>query len=119
MLDRLPAFFLRIEGAAMFVAAIVLYFHADYQWWLFFVLLLAPDLAAAGYLLGPRLGAAVYDMGHLDAVPIALGVVGVLTDNDTAIKLALVWLAHIGMDRVVGYGLKYPTQFKDTHLQRV
>ena len=119
MLDRLPALFLRIEGAAMLVAAIVLYFHADYQWWLLLALILAPDLSAAGYLLGPRIGAATYDVGHLDAIPIALSVVGILTGADVCVKLALVWLAHIGMDRAVGYGLKYPTQFKDTHLQRV
>jgi hypothetical protein len=119
MLERLPALFLRVEGAAMLVAAVVLYFHADYQWWLFVVLLLAPDLAAVGYLANPRLGAALYDIGHLDALPIALAVVGVLAEADTCVKLALIWLAHIGMDRAVGYGLKYPTRFKDTHLQRV
>ena len=96
MAERLPAFLLRLEGAAVFAAAIVLYFHADYQWWLFLVLLLAPDLSAAGYLRSPRIGAAVYDMGHFDGFPVALGVAGVLSDNDRAMKLALVWLAHIG-----------------------
>ena len=119
MLDRLPAVLLRVEGAALLVGAVVLYFHADYEWWLFLVLLLAPDLAAIGYLLGPRIGAAVYDLGHLEAFPVALAVVGVLTDSDVCLKLALIWFAHIGMDRAVGYGLKYPTHFKDTHLQRV
>ncbi len=119
MLNRLPAVFLRIEGAALFVGAVVLYFHADYAWWLFLVLLLAPDVAGAGYLLGPRIGAATYDFGHLEAFPIALAVIGVVADSDVCVKLALIWLAHIGMDRAVGYGLKYPTRFKDTHLQRV
>src|SRR4029450_7278160 len=119
MLDRLPAVLLRVEGAALLIAAVVLYFHADYELWLFLVLLLAPDLGAAGYLFGPRVGAAVYDFAHLDALPIALGVVGVVTDSNLCIKLALIGLAHIGMDRALGYGLKYPTSFKDTHLQRV
>jgi hypothetical protein len=119
MLDRLPAVFLRIEGAALLLAAVILYFHADYQWWLFLVLLLAPDLGAVGYLLGPRIGAAVYDTAHFEALPIALAVVGVLNDSDACLKIALIWFAHIGMDRAVGYGLKYPTGFKDTHLQRV
>ena len=119
MLDRLPAVFLRVEGAALFVAAIVLYFNAGYEWWLFLVLLLAPDIAGVGYLMSPRVGAAVYDTGHLDAFPLALGVVGVLVDSDLCIKVALIWLAHIGMDRAVGYGLKYPSGFRDTHLQRV
>ncbi len=119
MLDRLPAVFLRIEGAATLVAAVILYVHADYQWWLFLALLLAPDLGAIGYLGGPRIGAAVYDTAHLDALPIVLVVGGVLADNDLCLQLALIWLAHIGMDRALGFGLKYPTNFKDTHLQRV
>jgi hypothetical protein len=119
MVDRLPAVFLRLEGAALFAGAIVLYFHAGYQWWLFFVLLLAPDLGAVGYAAGSRIGATVYDVAHLDALPIALAIVGVLADSGACMKLALIWLAHIGMDRAVGYGLKYPTSFKDTHLQRV
>lgn len=119
MLDRLPALFLRVEGAAVFAGAVILYFHADYQWWLFLVLLLAPDIAALGYLLGSRIGAAVYDVGHLEAFPIGLGVLGVVADSDVCVKLALIWLAHIGMDRALGYGLKYPTYFKDTHLQRI
>jgi hypothetical protein len=119
MLDRLPAVFLRIEGAALLAGATALYFHADYQWWLFLALLLAPDVSGAGYFFGSRVGAAVYDAGHLDALPIALAVVGVITGNDVCTKLGLIWLAHIGMDRAVGYGLKYPTHHKDTHVQRV
>jgi len=119
MVDRLPAVFLRIEGAAVFVGAVVLYFNADYQWWLFLALLLAPDVAAVGYLGGPRIGSVTYDIGHFEALPIALAVVGVVTDSDVCIKLALIWLAHIGIDRALRFGLKYPTGFKDTHLQRV
>lgn len=119
MLNRLPSLLLRAEGAALFVAALVVYFHSDYQWWLLLALLLAPDISAVGYLLGPRLGAAIYDAAHFDAAPIVLVVVGVIADSNACIKVALIWFAHIGMDRALGFGLKYPTQFKDTHLQRV
>ena len=119
VLDRLPAVFLRLEGAALLVAAVVLYFHAGFEWWAFVAFSLAPDLAAVGYLLGATVGAAVYDLGHFDAFPVALAVVGVLADSDLCLRIALIWLAHIGMDRAVGYGLKYPTHHKDTHLQRV
>ena len=119
ILERLPAVFLRVEGAALLAAAVVLYVHAGYEWWVLLVFLLAPDVSAIGYLLGPRVGAAVYDTGHLEALPIALGVVGVLADVDVLLAIGLIWLAHIGMDRTVGYGLKYPTHHKDTHLQRV
>jgi hypothetical protein len=119
MLERLPSLFLRVEGAAVLVAALVLYFDLGYEWWLLVLLLLAPDLSALGFVAGQRVGTATYDIGHLEALPLALAVGGYLGDNDLALKLALIWLAHIGMDRAVGYGLKYPTHFKDTHLQRV
>ena len=119
MLDRLPRVLLRVEGAALFTGAVVLYFHADYPWWLLLVLALAPDLSMLGYLAGVRVGAAAYDSVHTSLLPIALGVVGVLAESDVAIQLALIWLAHIGADHAFGYGLKYPTHFKDTHLQRV
>ena len=100
-------------------AAAILYFDAGHQWWLFLLLLLAPDLGGLGYLAGSRVGAAVYDAAHLEALPIALAVAGVLAESDVCLKLALIWLAHVGMDRAVGYGLKYPTHHRDTHLQRV
>ena len=119
MLDRLPAVLLRIEGAALFVAALVVYFDAGYEWWLLLLLALAPDVGALGYLAGARVGAAVYDATHLEALPVALAVVGLLAGNDLCLELALIWLAHIGIDRAIGYGLKYPTHHKDTHLQRV
>jgi Domain of unknown function (DUF4260) len=119
VLDRLPRLLLRLEGLAIGVASVVLYAEGDHSWILFALLILAPDLSFAGYAAGPRVGALVYDLAHTSAWPIAVGVVGVLAESETAIAVALVWLAHIGIDRSLGYGLKYPTQFKDTHLQRV
>jgi Domain of unknown function (DUF4260) len=110
---------LRLEGLALLVAALVLYFHADFGWLLLVVLFLAPDLSFASYAFGPRVGALAYDVVHTELFPIALGAVGVVSEMDTATKLALIWLVHIGADRMLGYGLKYPTAFKDSHLQRV
>jgi hypothetical protein len=72
-----------------------------------------------GYLAGPRVGALSYDLAHTYVGPVALAVIGILGGSDVAVQVALVWLAHIGVDRLLGYGLKYPTGFKDTHLQRV
>jgi hypothetical protein len=115
----LPRALLHAEGAAVFVAATVLYFHGDHPWWLFLLLALAPDLSMVGYLAGARVGAAAYDAAHTYVVPVALAAVGVVGDVDALVAVALIWLAHIGVDRAVGYGLKYETGFKDTHLQRV
>jgi hypothetical protein len=115
----LPAILLRLEGAALLVAAVLLYREHDASWLLFAVLLLAPDLSMLGYLAGTRIGAIVYNIAHTTVLPIALGVSGLLAGGDLAVAIALVWLAHIGLDRMIGYGLKYPDAFKATHLARV
>ena len=119
MIDRLPARLLRLEGLAVAAGALALYVDSGYGWLAFALLILAPDLSALGYLAGPRVGALTYDLAHTYAWPVALGVGGVLAESGTATQLALIWATHIGVDRLVGYGLKYPTGFKDTHLQRV
>jgi hypothetical protein len=119
VVERAPRVLLRAEGLAVAVAAIALYFHADYPWWLLVALALEPDLSMVGYLAGPTIGAAAYDAAHTYALPIVLAAVGVIADAEIAIQLGLIWFTHIGVDRAVGYGLKYPTGFKDTHLQRV
>jgi len=119
MVDRLPRLLLHAEGAAVAAAAVALYFHEGFDWWLLLVLALAPDLAMLGYLAGPRAGAAAYDLVHTYVLPVLLGAAGVIWDSDAALAVALIWLTHIGVDRALGYGLKYPSGFKDTHLQRV
>jgi len=117
--DRLPRSLLHLEGLAVLVGSLAVYFDAGYGWLLLIVLFLAPDLSALGYLAGPRLGSVAYDLVHTYVGPIVLALVGVLGGEETATQIALIWFAHIGMDRMLGYGLKYPTGFKDTHLQRV
>ena len=119
LLGRLPQYLLRAEGLAVVVAALTVYFYADYTWWLVVVLALAPDLSLIGFALNQRVGTAAYNAVHTYAVPLLLGAVGVVAEADLAVQVALIWIMHIGVDRAIGYGLKYPTGFKDTHLQRV
>jgi hypothetical protein len=114
-----PRALLHVEGLAVLGGALALYFHLHYGWVLLVALALAPDLAAVGYLAGNRIGAATYNAVHTYVGPVVLATIGVLGDIDTATQLSLVWLVHIGADRLLGYGLKYPSAFKDTHLQRV
>jgi hypothetical protein len=118
-MTALPRRLLHLEGLAVAAGALALYVDASYGWLALALLALAPDLAMLGYLAGPRAGALSYDLAHTYVGPVALAVIGVLGDSDVAVQVALVWLAHIGVDRLLGYGLKYPTGFKDTHLQRV
>ena len=114
-----PALMLRVEGATLLAGSVLLYWMGGGSWWLFVLLLLAPDLAMLGYLAGPRVGAVAYNVFHSYPLPAALGLLGLFVGAPLAISVALVWFAHIGMDRLVGYGLKYPAGFKDTHLQKV
>jgi hypothetical protein len=114
-----PKLMLHAEGAMLLAVAIVLYARTDASWWLFAPLFFAPDVAMLGYMAGSRVGAVAYNLAHTTALPLALGLVGVVTDADIVTYLALIWLAHIGFDRVLGYGLKYPEGFKETHLARV
>ncbi len=110
---------LRIEGLALFVASIAAYIHLRGDGLLFAVLLLAPDLAMLGYLVNTRIGALVYNVAHHYAVPLVLIGAGLATGTEALLLIGLIWSTHISMDRTVGYGFKYPSAFKDTHLQRV
>jgi hypothetical protein len=107
------------EGLAVFVAAVWGYVALAGNGWLFALLLLAPDLAMVGYVWGARVGALTYNLAHTLVVPAALLAAGVLMGAPLLAQLALIWLAHIGMDRAVGYGFKYASGFKDTHMGRV
>jgi hypothetical protein len=78
-----------------------------------------PDFSMVGYLRGNRVGAATYNAVHSSVLPVALAVMGVVTDGSLLTAVALIWLAHIGFDHLVGYGLKYAKGFKETHLARI
>ena len=112
----LPTVLLRLEAAAALALAAGLYGTHGGSCELFAVLLLAPDLSALGYLAGPAIGAACYNAAHTYLVPVALGAVGLAAGRAHLPLLALIWAAHIGLDRLLGYGLKYPDGFKHTHL---
>lgn len=113
-----PDLHLRLEGAALLAGAVLLIWHGDHSWLWFAVLFFTPDVAMLGYLGGPATGAAAYNILHTTVLPIAIAAVGVIAGEDLAVAVALAWLAHIGFDRVLGYGLKYATGFNVTHLSQ-
>jgi hypothetical protein len=114
-----PRWILHLEGAAIFVAAIYFYHAGHFSWWLFAVLILAPDLFMLGYLKDAKWGAIVYNLVHTLTGPLLLLGIGLVFSAAQCVPYALIWFAHIGFDRALGFGLKYPTFFKDTHLQHV
>jgi Domain of unknown function (DUF4260) len=110
---------LQAEGAAVGLLSCYFYAQLGGGWGLFAVLILAPDIFMLGYLAGRRIGAILYNTGHSYLAPLALAVSGQGAGAEAAILVALIWGAHIGFDRAMGYGLKYKGHFKDTHLGRV
>jgi Domain of unknown function (DUF4260) len=114
-----PRWLLHLEGGCIFALALVLYGAGHFHWWLFALLFLAPDLFMLGYVANPKIGSAAYNLVHTLAGPIFLLGVAIVAPLPALEPCAVIWLAHIGMDRMLGYGLKYPTRFRDTHLQRV
>lgn len=110
---------LHIEGLAVLFISVYFYAQSEFSWLLFIILLFTPDFAMLGYVFDKQVGAIVYNIFHSYTLPIGVVFLGVLLSNQTMLAVGLIWGAHIGMDRMVGYGLKYPTNFKDTHFQRV
>lgn len=115
----MPGLLLRLEGVVIFVGILALYSRVSGDWLAFVLLLLAPDVAMLGYKINDRVGAAIYNIAHFYGLPLALGLIALFAGWTTGLALALIWLAHISMDRALGFGLKYETAFQDTHLGRV
>lgn len=114
-----PVFFQRLEGAVIFASATWAYFYFDFNWLAYILFLFAFDIFMVGYLANPRIGAFVYNLGHSLAVPLLLVVAALLAVNSFLLGLAYLWLAHIGIDRAAGYGLKFTSGFKYTHLGNI
>ena len=114
-----PRWLLHLEGAAILIMCLYFYAIGHYSWWLFAVLILAPDLFMLGYLKDANWGSTIYNLVHTTTLPLLLLASSFAFSKPEFRPYALIWLAHIGMDRTLGFGLKYPTTFKDTHLQHV
>lgn len=122
----------RVEGGLVFLFALALALMTNFDshglpWWAMLLLFFVPDLSFAGYLAGPKVGAVVYNLFHLYptgavvflvfmfGVPDVLGL-GPFSNGTPSLVFGFLWIAHVGFDRMLGYGLKEPTGFQDTHL---
>ena len=114
-----PRVLVRSEGFAVLVAASVAYGWQGGSWWLFAALFFVPDLSMIGYVAGSKLGAALYNLAHWYVLPLACLVWGAFGHFPEALQIGLIWAAHIGFDRSLGYGLKYPEAFGVSHLGRM
>nr|WP_295890607.1 DUF4260 family protein [uncultured Devosia sp.] len=105
----------RLEGGVMLALGIAAYAWLGQSWWVFALLLLAPDLAMLGYLRSTAMGTLTYNLAHTYVAPALLALLG-LAIGPWALGLAAIWTAHIGVDRLLGYGLKLSSGFHHTHL---
>ena len=110
---------LRLEGVAAFIAGLAVFGFAGGPWPLAIPLLLIPDVSMIGYVRGPRLGALTYNLVHNWAIGLAVLGIGAWAGNAGVILAGAILVAHVGMDRAMGYGLKLPTSFQETHLGRI
>ena len=106
---------LRLEGAALATISAGVAWQSGPPMWLVPLVLLAPDLAFAAYLIGPRAGAWAYNLAHSTIGPILVAGAGLVLADRTTVEVALLWLVHVGADRAFGFGLK-GASFRDTHL---
>jgi uncharacterized protein DUF4260 len=110
---------LRLEGLAAFAAGLAVFGASGGNWLLIVPLLLLPDVSAAGFLAGPRIGTFTYNLIHNWVPGLAVLAVGVWLASPAIVIAGSILIAHVGMDRAVGYGLKLPSSFHDTHLGRM
>jgi hypothetical protein len=110
---------LRLEGLTLFVGMTLLYAFWEGSWWVYAILFLAPDVSFLGYLASPKAGAILYNAAHSYLAPMALITSGFALSSPLVLSVAMIWLAHIGLDRALGFGLKYFAGFVFTHLGRI
>jgi hypothetical protein len=110
---------LHLEGVAIFLFALMAYEFMGFQWGIFVLLFLVPDLSFLGYFHSSRVGAIAYNTMHSYILPLMLFAYGFFVSSSTANQFAIVWIAHIGFDRALGFGLKYSKGFRYTHLGRL
>lgn len=110
---------LRLEGLTLFAGMVILYAAWGGSWLVFALLFFGPDLSFLAYLSDAKFGALVYNAAHSYMAPVALLTLGFGFASPLTLSIALIWLAHIGIDRALGYGLKYSAGFGFTHLGRI
>ena len=116
MIFEKPIALLKLEGLAVLILSLVIYRQLALPWPLFWWTVLLPDLALVAYFINPRIGAIAYNLTHAKLLPCLLAVVAITEHSPMLLALALIWFAHISIDRLLGYGLKYPASFRHTHL---
>lgn len=110
---------IKLEELGLFILGIYFFNQLEYAWWWFLALILVPDLSMIGYVFGDKIGAFCYNVAHHRGLAIAVYLVGIYCSNEVIQLSGVILFAHSSMDRILGYGLKYETGFKFTHLGEI
>ena len=110
---------IQFEYIAGFLMTFIVYIHLDFSILYFFLLLFLPDLSMLGYLVNKDVGAKIYNLVHHLSLPTVIITLSILLNLTTYLMFSSIWIAHIFLDRALGYGLKYQNSFKETHLQKI
>lgn len=114
-----PRWFLRADGLVVLAISLGAFWLTNQPWWLYPLVLFAPDVTMAGYLRGNRFGASCYNIGHSYPAPALTITAGWLITSHLAVAIGVIWFGHVGLDRALGFGLKYDEGFDFTHLGRL
>lgn len=109
-------YLIKIEELAMFLLSLFLFSELDYPCWVYFALILTPDIGMIGYAFNTRLGSLTYNLFHHKAIAICLGFIGYYWSIPTLALIGIILFSHASIDRIFGYGLKFNDNFKHTHL---
>lgn len=110
---------LKLEEAAQFALGIIVFAQLPFAWWLFAALILTPDIGMLGYLAGNKAGAIMYNIFHHKGIALVIVGLGFYLHSDITMLVGIILFSHSAMDRLMGYGLKYETGFKHTHLGEI
>ncbi len=110
---------IKLEELVLFILGVFLFSTLNYEWWWFLVLILLPDVSMIGYAFGNKIGAYLYNIFHHKAVAILVYLTGVYLDNSHIQLIGIIFFSHSALDRMLGYGLKYPISFHHTHLGKI
>ncbi len=110
-----------LEEFAMTIASLYLlsFYDLGLPVWIWALLFFAPDIGMIGYAINARIGAFTYNIFHHKGIAIVLALCGYAFGQEILLSIGLLLFAHSSFDRILGYGLKYPDSFQNTHLGRI
>lgn len=109
-------YILRVEEAGMLLLSFYLSILLGFDWWLFILFLFAPDLSMLGYVFGNRIGSVMYNIIHFRLFAVLIGIAGYYFSIPVLTLIGLILFGHSSLDRIFGFGLRYPENFRSTHL---